>query len=126
MRKSNLKRFNNIANGDMSGNLVSAVSNVEFIDNLGIQLNFTGSPVGTFQVLVSIDYDQDNNGNVINAGHWVPIVFPEPVAGSSISTSVGSPIYINLNQVAAPWIKVTYTASSGSGILNSYICGKMI
>lgn len=125
-RKSNLKKFNNIANGNMAGNITSPVSNIEFMDNVGIQLNFTGSPVGNFQIQISIDYDQDNNGNVITQGNWVPITFPSPISGENIPTSSGSPIYIDLNQLSAPWVRVVYTRTSGTGTLNSFICGKML
>ena len=123
-RKSNLKRFKTITSGDMSGNLTSTVTAIEFMDNIGYQLNFTGSPVGNFQVQVSMDYDQDNNGNVINDGNWVAVTLS---SGSvNAATSLGSPIFIDLNQLSAPWIRVVYNHTSGSGTLNAFICGKMI
>lgn len=110
----------------MTGNLTSSVTAIEFLDNIGYQFNFTGSPVGTFSIQVSMDYDQDNNGNVITAGSWVSI--PVTLSGTSytlIPTSLGSPIYIDLNQLSAPWIRAIYTFTSGSGTLNAFICGKM-
>ena|ERR1035437_779912 len=124
MRKGNLKRFKTIANGNMSGSLISPVTAIEFMDNIGYQLNFTGSPVGNFQVQVSMDYDQDNNGNVLNAGNWIAVT----LSNNSINaaTSLGSPIYIDLNQLSAPWIRVAYNYTSGSGTLNAFICGKMV
>ena len=121
-RKNNLLQFHTIIDGDMSlSSLTSSVTNIQFLDNLAIQLNFSGSPVGTFEVQVSIDYAQDNNGNVTNSGNWVPVTLnPSP------DTSQGSPIFINMQQLAAPWIRVVYTKTSGSGTLNAYISGKMI
>lgn len=125
-RKSNLKKFPTVVNGDMSANVTSPVTAIEFMDNIGIQINFSGSPVGNFQVQVSMDYNQDVNGNVIDAGNWIAVPFPAPVSSINLPTSVGSPIYIDLNQLSAPWIRLTYTATSGSGTLNSFICGKMV
>lgn len=123
-RKSNLKRFKTIVNGNMAGSLISTVTNIEFLDNIGVQLNFSGSPVGNFQVQVSIDYDQDINGNVINAGSWVPVQLSN--SSTNAPSSLGSPIYIDLNQLSAPWIRIAYNFTSGTGILSAFICAKMV
>jgi len=122
-KKSNLKQFQTVTNGDMSGAITSPVTSIEFLDNIGMQLNFTGSPSGVAQVQVSMDYNQDINGNVINLGHWVPVSFPS--IGTDISFSSGSPIFIDLNQLSAPFIRLYYSGG-GTGVLNAYICGKVI
>lgn len=121
-RKSNLKQFQTLTNGDMAqATLTSQVTNINRLDNIGLQFNWTGSPVGNFAVQVSADYNQDEFGNVTNAGHWAPITLsPSP------ATSAGSPIYIDLAGLSAPWIKVVYTKVSGTGTLQIYITGKMI
>ncbi len=123
-RKSNLSTFQNIVAGDMSQTTItSTVTNIEFLDNIGIQLNWSGtSPVGTAQVQVSADYEQDMFGNVTNAGHWVAMTLsPSP----SISGNTGS-IYIDINQHSAPWMRVVYTKGSGVGTLNGFITAKMV
>lgn len=121
-RKSNLKTFPIIVAGAMSGNLTSIVTNIEFLDNIGVQLNFTGTPVGTFAVQVSADYNQDSQGNVTNAGNWISLTLnPNPSAGGSANL-----IYIDINQLSAPWIRTTYTAGSSTGVLNAFICGKQV
>jgi hypothetical protein len=122
-RKNNLLKFQNITNGDMSlSEIASAVTNIQFLDNIGIQLNFSGSPVGSFEIQVSADYAQDDQGNVQNAGNWIPLTFSiAPVASGSADQ-----IYLDMNQLSAPWIRVVYTKDSGTGTLNSFITGKMI
>lgn len=120
-RKNNLQSYQIITAGDMSADITSAVTNIQTLDNIGIQLNWTGSPVGVFEVQVSIDYAQDNFGNVINAGHWTPIDFQV-----GPSTTDGSPIYLDLNQLSAPWIRTFYDRTSGTGTLSAYITAKMI
>lgn len=123
-RKSNLKQFQLITNGDMStASLTSPVTNIEFMDNIGVQLEWSGSPVGNFQVQVSIDYNQDYQGNVLNAGNWVPLQLN---GSQNVPTSVGSPILLDLNQLSPPWIRVVYTRTSGSGTLQAWIAGKMV
>lgn len=121
-RKNSLKRYQNIINGNMAGSISSAVTNIEFLDNIGLQLNFIGTPTGTFSVLVSMDYAEDNNRNVTNAGNWIPLTF------STAPQATGAPgnIYLDLNQLSAPWIQVQYTPASGSGTLQGFICGKML
>lgn len=121
-RKNVLPKFKNITAGDMSGNITSAVTNIQYVDNVGIELSFTGTPTGSFAVEVSVSYEQDSQGNVINAGSWNSLTLnPTPVA----SGAPGS-YYISLNQIEAPWIRVKYTRTSGSGTLTSYIATKEI
>lgn len=121
-RKNILPKFKNITAGDMSGNITSVVTNIGYVDNVGCELSWTGTPTGTFSVEVSVSYEQDSQGNVINAGAWNALTLnPTPVA----SGSAGS-FYISLNQLEAPWIRVRYTRTSGSGTLTGYIATKEI
>lgn len=122
-RKNRLVKFKTISSGDMSqATVTSSVTNIQGLDNIGIQLNFTGSPVGTFSIQVSMDYAQDNYGNVTDAGNWVGLTLsPNPAAEGSANQ-----IYIDLNQLSSPWIRVKYTKTSGTGTLNAFIAGKMV
>lgn len=121
-RKNSLPKFQIITAGNMSGNLMSSVTNIEYMDNIGIQLNFTGTPTGTFAVQVSIDYVQDAQGNVTNAGNWIALsLTPAPTAAGSANQ-----IYIDINQLSAPWIRTIYTAGSSTGTLNAFVTAKMI
>jgi hypothetical protein len=127
MRKSNLKTYQTVVAGDMSANITSPVTNILFLDNIGIQLNFSGSPVGNFEIQTSIDYAQDDFGNVTNAGTWIPIeLFFNGDFASDIPTDVLSPIVINLNQLSFPWIRIVYLATSGSGTLDAFVSAKMV
>jgi len=119
-RKNNLRKYPIVTNGDMTTTITSAVTNIQFLDNIAIQLNFTGTPTGTFQVQVSVDYAQDDQGNVQVAGNWIPVLLPQsPVASGSAGF-----ILIDLNQLASPWIRLVYVPSGGSGTLNAFISAK--
>lgn len=122
-RKNALLKFQSITNGDMSQpSITSAVSSIEFLDDIGIQFVFTGTPTGTFFVQVSADYAQDSLGNVTNAGNWIDIPFSEtPIAAGSASS-----VYCDIQQMSAPWIRATYNRTSGSGTLNAFLTAKMI
>ncbi len=118
--KNTLRQFKNIAAASMGASVTSTVTNIQFLDNIGIQLSFTGTPVGTFDVQISADHAQDANGNVTVAGNWISLTLdPVPTASGSADS-----IYIDINQTSAPWLRVVYTRTSGSGTLNGYITAK--
>ncbi len=122
MRKSNLLTFQTLASVSMTANITSSVTNIAYLDNIGVQFNFTGAPVGAFLVQVSADYNEDTQKNVINPGSWTPLTLsPAPTASGSAAT-----IYVDINQLSAPWIRSAYTATSGSGVLSTYVTGKMV
>ena len=107
----------------------SPVTNIQYLDNVGVQVDFTSTPTGTLTIEVSATYKQDDLGNVTNAGTWVPLSFL--VAGLSV-TSVAvtsgspSPIYADLFNLSAPWIRVRYVNASSSGTISGVITAKMI
>lgn len=120
--RSNRLKYQSITNGDMSADITSAVSNIEFTDNVGIQFHFTGAPGGTFYVQISADYVQDAQGVVTNPGHWVDLILsPTPVAA-------GAPdeVYVDMTQLSAPWIRCRYARTSGTGVLQAWIVGKQV
>lgn len=131
--KQALKQFQTITNGSMTGTAVitSAVTAIQFLDDIGFQFNFSGAPTGTFQIQVSADYNQDPEGNVLNAGNWIPVTLTywngsAFVTGTTVPTSVGSPIFIDLGLLSAPFIRAQYTNASSTGTLNAFVCGKSI
>lgn len=93
---------------------------IQYLDNVGIQCNFSGSPVGTLSIQVSADYQQDLQGNVINAGHWVTL------QSTSTALTVGSPIYFDLTQLSAPWVRVDFVRTSGTGSMDIWCYAKEI
>lgn len=124
MEKNELLKEVLFAAASMTGTstLTSPVINNRFLDNLGIQFHFTGTPTGTFQVQVSADHAQDAQGNVTIVGNWIPITLsPAPVAA-------GAPddIYIDLNQLSAPWVRAVYVNASGTGSLDAWATAKSV
>ena len=120
--KNVLRIWDAIVGGNMATNITSPVTNVQFLDNISIQLNFTGTPVGTFSVEVSIDHEQDSQGAIIQAGNWVAL----PLDPTPVAAGAADQIILDLNQISQPWIRVVYTAGSGSGSLDMFISAKMI
>jgi hypothetical protein len=118
-----------LANQTMTGTaqLISAVTNIKYKDSVAIQLKWTGTPTGTFTVDGSLDYNPGlpQSGappGGANNGTWTSLVLsPAPVASGAAGN-----ILLNLNQLAFPWIRVTYTNASGTGTLTGYISAKSL
>lgn len=117
-----LKKYHLIADGVMTGTSVITSNAVEIInlDNVFVQLDFTGTPNGTFAIQVSSDHSEDQEGNILVAGHWITLTLsPAPVAAGSADD-----IGIDLNQLGASYLRVVYTNTSGVGVLNGFVSGK--
>lgn len=130
-RKNVLIPVKTITDGDMSqATLTSLVTEIQYLDNVGYQLDWTGSPVGTFQIQVSSNYKRyDLTDKVTNAGTWLPLVLTywdgaAFVTSTTIPTSLGSPIFLDLALLSAPFIRVLYTKGSGTGTLQCMVTGK--
>jgi len=96
--------------------ITSPVQEVRYEDNVGIQLIWTGTPVGSFDIQVSLNY----NANTGVAGDWTSLTLSNPIAPAG-SASTG---YIDLNQLSAPYFRIVYTNASGTGVLNAWITAK--
>jgi hypothetical protein len=110
MRKNALLPYKIIDAGDMSGNLTSSVTDIQYMDNICMELVWTGTPTGSFSVEGSLTGD-----------NWIAI----SLTPSAPSGSAGSAL-LDMNQLSFPKIRIVYTATSGSGTLNAWIGGKML
>lgn len=126
-RKSNLETFKALSAKSMATSFSSPVTGVEFLDNVCYQIDITsGTPNGTFAVMVSQDYNQINMGGVpvvTNVGHWIPLDL-----GQTITITAGDPtdISLDLNQLPYPWIRLDYTAAGGTGACDIFISAKQV
>lgn len=88
----------------------SNIQDITNIDNVGLELTWTGTPTGTIQVMVS------SSGLV-----FYPLSF-SPAIGQPTGSAGG--YVISLNQVPWRYFFVEYTNSSGSGSLTTYVTQK--
>lgn len=128
-RKNNILAYPAINAQSMGASITGAITSTQYLDDIGIQFTWSGSPVGLLSIEISADYARDINGNVTNTGHWVPITFSywngsSLVTGTTVPTSVGSPVYFDLALLSAPWIRPVYTRTSGTGTLTATITAK--
>lgn len=110
-----------ITNGVMTGTNVILSSNAppvgvgkEFnlqnLDNIGLQVEWTGTPTGILEVQCSI-----NNALFRSLTFNPALTQPTGSAGGFL---------INLNQLPWPYLLFKYTNSSGSGVLNVWLSAK--
>lgn len=106
--------------GDMSSTITSVVVEVKEQDNLGFQALWVGAPVGVFSIQVSVDYARDLNGNVTNPGTWTSLMLSNLITANGS----GDDAYIDINQLAGPFMRMVYTRTSGTGTLIANVTGK--
>lgn len=86
------------------------------ICNFAIQLVFTGSPVGTYKLQCSNDPGMPDGGmtpQASNVTNWTDI------ADSDQDISASGNIVWNVENAGYTWVRVSYTATSGTGSLTS-------
>ncbi len=117
-----------IVNGSMSGDLVSDVTIIQKISMLSYSYSWTGSsPMGDISVQVSNDYALNPDGTEQNAGTWTTITFNSggsAVTFVTISGNSGTG-FIDIDQIGAYAIRTIYTSTSGTGVLQCLINGKV-
>lgn len=106
----------------MASTITSPAVHVQYQDNVGIELVWSGTPTGTFAVQASVDHAEDLTGNITNAGHWVTLTLSASVTAAGTADFA----YVDLNQLSAPWYRVVYTAVSGAGSLDLYVTQKAV
>lgn len=93
-----------------TGSILSLTVDIPFLDNISIEIAWTGTPTGTFKVLGSVS---KNNFNPISASI-------QPPAGSAGSTMV------SFQNQGFQQVELQYIGSSGTGFLNAWIGGKEV
>lgn len=102
--------------GTVAGTMASTnviytnIVSIAQIDNVGLEVTWTGTPTGTFEVFVS------NSG--IN---FYALTF-DPVLGQPAGSASG--YAVNLNQLPFTYIYLKYTNASGSGTITVYAQSK--
>lgn len=95
----------------------STPTNIQYLDNIYLELSCTGTPTGTFAVQVSSSYVVNEN-----AGSWVALNLAATPTVSGAATVIG----IDLNQLGATYLRVVYTGTGGTGSLTGIITAKQV
>lgn len=104
--------------------VISSVTSIAYMDNIAFQYNWTGLPTGTFSIEGSLDYSPgapQNMSGQSNPGKWNAITL-DPVP----STSSGFSYLVNAVGLCFPYVRTTYTHTSGSGVINAFVFSKSV
>lgn len=115
-----VKPVNIITDGDMSSSITSSVVEIMYQDNIAIQLDWDGTPTGSFEFQISNNHREDILGNVVEEGTWVTLPLDPAITASGSADNA----LVDLNQLGAAYVRVVYTAVSGSGTLNAVLTAK--
>lgn len=117
-----LAPFSVITNGDMSGNLTSIPTIIQMLPGVSYSLVWTGTPTGTFSLQGSNDYAFNSvSGHIINPGTWNDL--PLSVSPAAAGVADNGLIEVLLSNVYA--VRVVYTFTAGTGVLNAVVVGKV-
>lgn len=109
--KNVLATFKSVTAGSMSAQVISETTDIRWLDNIVMYIDFTGAPTGTFYV--------ETSPTKLN---WYPLnLEPVPLASGAAGSH-----RIDLNQLPDPYIRTRYVPSAGTGTLNVTIAGKLI
>lgn len=112
--------------------VISSVSSIAYRDSLAVQWSWSGNLQGTFTIDGSLNYSpgtpqQNVSGQTANAGDWASITLTAAGATSlAVGSSTAFPYIFNCNQLAMPWIRITYSNSTGSGLITGYLFSKSL
>lgn len=97
-----------ISGGDLSADFISKEVEILHVDRVGIELVWTGTPTGPFEIQVS------------NSGvNWTTV-------DSSIAAAASADFgFVDL-ETAAKFIRVFFDRTSGTGTLTAYLTAKSI
>lgn len=118
-RKNAIQAYPIINAVSMAATITSSPDNVEFLDNIGLQITWTSSnAVGTITIEGSNNYNQN-----LGSGTWFALTFA-PVLAQPASNN--GDYGVSINQFPWAWIRVVYTRSSGTGTLTAVLSAKAI
>lgn len=99
----------------MATDITSASIQTQWKDNVGIHVTWTGTPTGTIAIQVSNDPDRLG---------WQTITFTNPTPDQPAGSSGND--FFEVNQTAAGYIRLIYTAGSGTGTMLAKISAKSV
>jgi len=113
-RKSIIRGHKVIKNGDISIGIISQVTNVTHLDNVGYLVEWSDGSIDLAGLII-VEVQSGPSG-------WCNLDFGSPI---NVVGASGS-IVININQIPFENIRLQYVASAGSGTLNATLSSKVI
>lgn len=113
-RKEVLRKYRLLNAVSMASDILSDPVDVTYQDDLGLQISWTGAPVGKIDIMMSVSGDPAD---------YFAITLP---VGMTQPSGTPDGYLFELNECPYPNYKIAYTRTSGTGNLTVWICGKEI
>ncbi len=110
----------------MGASIVGEWINCRGLSNLGFQILWTGSAVGTWAADVSYDGPTKNSaGREIPSGNMTPspVTMTAAMIAQNPNNANGNTEF-QFRGMSCPWFRLKYTRTSGTGTLKVAFCGK--
>lgn len=110
----------------MVTSITSIPTNINRISGISYDVSWTGTPTGTFTVQVSNTYVQNEDGSTAVIGNWNDL--PSSSFQGTYPVPAGSAGHGMLDVVGTEcaWVRIIYTAASGSGNLTVVPAAKVL
>lgn len=117
-----------IVNGNMASSISGSPTIINWLSIISYQVSWAGTtPVGNLMLETSNDYSKNPDGTVKNAGNWIAVPLNvDGVVGNSIpiTGNTGGGI-IDVDLIGTYAVRLSYSATSGTGLLQAIIAGKV-
>lgn len=120
--------INSASASGLSG-LISSVTDIRYKDSLAVQVVWSGNLQGVCTIDGSLNYSSglpNSQSGGANNGDWVSLILSNSATSFNVGSSTQFPVLVNLNQLSFPFMRVTYTNSTGSGLISVYVAGKSL
>lgn len=117
-----IKPFSVITNGNMATSLTSTPTITDNLSMISYDVSWAGSsPVGVITIQVSNSYSVNADGSVRNSGNWTTLTLS---SSTNVSGNTGNG-FIDIDATAAYAVRLVYTRTSGTGLLNVKVASKV-
>ena len=100
--------------------VTSTPVHIMYLDNVGIQFVWTGTPTCTINVLVSNRTTPGSNPPTPVSGSFTALT----LTGLSNPAGSAGSFWIDLNQLGAEWVEAQYASCSSTGTLSAFLSAK--
>lgn len=108
--------------------VVSSTTTISYKDSVAVQFVWSGNLQGVATIDGSLNYSSGlpQSGAQANQGDWTSLAFTPGVTTINVGSSTLFPVLVNMNQLAFPYMRITFTNSTGSGLLTAYVMAKSL
>lgn len=111
---------------DMSVTITGPATIIQMLPGISYDIEWTGTPTGTFAVQVSNTFRQSAAGVITHAGNWTAL--PTSAFAGTYPVPSGSPGngFLDVVGTEAYAVRLVYTASGGAGSLTVVAAAKVL